>query len=127
METIFGIIVAPPGVMREGYQVLLSAIPEMEALEPVDEGPLIVETLDVDKPVIVVLDSSLSITEIKKSLTMIRSTRPLVRCIVISRSEWKMRELKILGAHTVLIEGCPPKELTRAIGNLVQEIKKGFG
>jgi DNA-binding NarL/FixJ family response regulator len=126
-KTNLGLVVARPGLVRDGLQAVLSAIPEMDALEPADDRASALERLEEYRPDLVILDSSLPEGERCPALHQIKKRWPDVRCIAVADSPWQRRAMEDTGADTVLIEGFSAELLSTTIRALLaQPDEKGI-
>jgi DNA-binding NarL/FixJ family response regulator len=119
--TNLGLVVARPGLVREGLQAVLSAIPGIDALEPADDGASALDRLKSHRLALAVLDSSLSEDELCKTLRQIKEQWPYVRCIVIAGSPGQGRAVEAVGADAVLVEGSSAALLSTTIKALLTE------
>ena len=81
-----GLIVARPGLVRDGLQAVLSAVPGMHALEPADDGASALDRLASHRPDLVIVDSSLPEGELRATLRHIKEQHPDVCCVVVAAS-----------------------------------------
>ena len=123
MKKIVGLIVARAGVIRDGYQALLSAIPGVGAEEPANDGPSALARLGSDRPDLFVLDSSLGVNEITETLAHIKRSHVAIRCLVICPTETTTRQMRHCGADTAVDEGITPTRLATAMKVLVSAIQ----
>ena len=119
MKKIVGLVVARAGVIRDGYQALLSAIPGVGAAEPANDGPSALARLDSDSPDLFILDSSLCVNEIIETLVHIKHRRVAIRCLVICPPGTTTRKMRRFGADTAVDEGITPAHLAAALKVLV--------
>ncbi len=71
IKTHSGLVIAKPGLVRDGLQAVLSAIPGMNVLEPADDGTSALNELESHRPDLVILGSSLSANELQATLRRI--------------------------------------------------------
>jgi DNA-binding NarL/FixJ family response regulator len=100
-----GLIVARPGLVRDGLQAVLSAVPGMNALEPADDGASALDRLASHRPDLVIVDSSLPEDELRATLRRIKVHHPEVRCVVVAASPLQGRALEATDADAILVEG----------------------
>jgi DNA-binding NarL/FixJ family response regulator len=110
-----GLVVARPGLVRDGLQAVLSAVPGVDALEPADDGASALERLENFILRLAILDSSLPEDELCTTLGLIKGQWPHVWCIVIAGSPRQGRALQTAGADAVLVEGFAPPLLSTMI------------
>jgi DNA-binding NarL/FixJ family response regulator len=116
-----GLVVARPGLVRDGLQAVLSAVPGIQALEPADCAASALERLESHAPCLTILDSSLSEEELCTTLGAIKEKWPQVWCIVIAGSPRQGRVYQTSGADAVLVEGFPPALLSTMIKEVIDE------
>ena len=120
-KTNLGLVVARPGLVRDGLQAVLSAIPGLDALKPTDDGASALDRLKSHRPNLVILDSSLSEGELRTTLRQIKEQWTDVRCIVVADSPRQGRAMEAAGADAVLVEGSPAALLSTTIKALLVE------
>lgn len=121
MEKIVGLVVARAGVIRDGYQTLISAIPGVEATEPADSGPSALARLEEDSQYIIILDSSLTIDETKEALAKLMLHKQKRRSLVIRPTRQEALEMVQYGADMVLVDGIKPADLVVALKTMVKD------
>ena len=119
IKTHSGLVVARPGLLRDGLQAVLSAIPGMNALEPADDGTSALNKLESHRLDLVILGSSLSADELHATLRQTKEQYPDVRCIIVAASPQQGRALKASSADAVLVEGAPAALFSTTIKNLL--------
>lgn len=124
IKTDLGLVVARPGLVRDGLQAVLSAALGMDVLEPADDGTSALDRLKSARPDVVILDSSLSRDELCTTLRQIQEQWPDVRCIVIADNPRQQREMEAAGADATLVEGFSPELLTAAIRSSLGTIRR---
>ena len=100
-----GLIVARPGLVRDGLQAVFQAMPGIDALEPADDGASALIMLKNHRADLVILDSSLSEDELMATISRIKGQYPDVRCLVVTDNPVQLWTLKAAGTDTVLIKG----------------------
>jgi DNA-binding NarL/FixJ family response regulator len=118
-KTHSGLVVARPGLVREGLQALLSAIPGMGTLQPADDGPSALDRLAGHRPNLVIVHASLPEDELRSTLRQIQARHPDVLCIVVASTPQQGRALEATGADAILIEGACAALLSRTIKRLL--------
>jgi DNA-binding NarL/FixJ family response regulator len=114
-----GLVVARPGLVRDGLQAVLSAVPGVCALEPADCAATALERLENHPLCLTILDSSLAEEELCTTLGMIKEKWPHVWCIVIADSPRQGRVLQTADADAVLVEGFAPPLLSKMIREVI--------
>ena len=121
MKTNLGLVVARPGLVRDGLQSMLSAVPGMDALEPAHDGASALDRLKSHRPDLLILDSGLSQGELCTTLRQIKEQWPDVLCIVVADSPRQARAMKAAGADAVLVEGSSAALLSTTIKDLITQ------
>jgi DNA-binding NarL/FixJ family response regulator len=119
MPSHLGLVVARPGLVRDGLQAVLSAVPGVHALEPADCVASVMERLENQTICLTILDSSLADNELCTTLGMIKEKWPQVWCIVIAGSPRQGRALQTAGTDAVLVEGFAPPLLSKMIREVI--------
>ena len=119
MASHTGLVVARPGLVRDGLQAVLSAVPGVEALDPADCAASALERLENHSLCLTILDSSLSEEELCTTLRMIKEQWPHVWCIVVAGSPRQGRVVQTAGADDVLVEGFAPPLLSKMIRDVI--------
>jgi DNA-binding NarL/FixJ family response regulator len=119
MPPHLGLVVARPGLVRDGLQAVLSAVPGVEALEPADCAASALERLDSHSLSLTILDSSLPEDELCTTLGVIKGKWPQVWCIVIAGTPQQGRVMQTAGADAVLVEGFAPPLLSKMIREVI--------
>jgi DNA-binding NarL/FixJ family response regulator len=114
-----GLIVARPGLVRDGLQAVLSAVPGMHALEPVDDGASALDKVANHRPDLVIVDSSLPEGELRATLRHIKKQHPDVCCVAVAASPQQGRALEATDADAVLVEGSSAALLSATIKALL--------
>jgi DNA-binding NarL/FixJ family response regulator len=119
MSSHWGLVVARPGLVRDALQAVLSAVPEVHALKPADDGASSLARLNDHRPDLVILDSSLSEDELCATLSQMKAGWPDVCCIVIVANPRHRFAVEAAGADAVLVEGFPAPLLPTTIKALL--------
>jgi DNA-binding NarL/FixJ family response regulator len=121
IKTHSGLVVARPGLLRDGLQAVLSAISGMSALEPADDGTSALNKLESHHLDLVILGSNLTADELNATLRQIKEQYPDVRCIIVAASPQQGRALKDSSADAVLVEGVPAALFSTTIKDLLAQ------
>jgi DNA-binding NarL/FixJ family response regulator len=116
-----GLLVARPGLVREGLQAVLAATGGLDVLEPANDGALAIEKLQIQQPSLVILDASLTQNEMSQTLAQIKQEWPDVRCIAVAANFQQERVLEALGADAVLLQGFSAVSLSTTIKTLLAQ------
>ena len=90
MKKIIGMIVAPAGVTRDGYQLLLSSIPGVDVVEAVENEPSVGEKLEKCKPDLLLLESGQNLNETLDFLEMMRFQNLIIDILIFQRPKPKL-------------------------------------
>ena len=115
-----GLIIARPGLVRDGLQAVFQAMPGVYALEPADDGASALDMLKSHRTDLVILDSSLSEDELIATIDRIKDQYPDVRCLVVTDDPGQQRTLKAVGTDAVLIKGFSAAVLSETIKALLK-------
>ena len=111
------LIVASPGVLREGLRAVVAALHDLEAVGEAD---------NVAQAVVMLHDPALVLLSIEgpdqndlASIREIKARWPATRCIVLVDTVGQQRAAKAVGAEEVLIKGVLPSKLLGRIEGLL--------
>ncbi len=104
-NTVLALIAAKPGRLRDSLRALLTAIPQIDVVNQVDEGPLALKMVTQFHPTLVLLDSNLPSSEIQSTLKRIKGELPQPRCIVLVDNDQQQCDANNSGADAVLVKG----------------------
>ena len=121
MKTNEVLIVARPGLVRDGLVDMVSAISGLETLEPAADGPAAVRRLGSHRQALVLLDASLPEDETLAAWLEIKGRYPDVRSLAITRSARQQKILLEAGVQAVFLEGISPADLAQEIKALAVE------
>ena len=121
MKTITIMVVGSPGVVRDGYQALFSAIAGVRALEPADDGPSALKRLASETPDVVILDASANTDHTMTILSTIRRTGHQARCLVICSDAVQTEAVSDCGADVAVLEGILPVELAAQVKQMAHD------
>jgi DNA-binding NarL/FixJ family response regulator len=113
-----GLIVARPGLLRESLQALLATIPQIEAVEVVDDPSTALKFMVRCQPSLVVMDFDPSETETWNLLERIRTAQPESHCVVLVDNVQQQQALQSASAD-VLMKGAPAWQLSTSIKRLM--------
>ncbi|UCG22887.1 MAG: acyltransferase family protein [Chloroflexota bacterium] len=115
MKTNEVLIVARPGLVRDGLVDMVSAISGLESLEPAADGPAAVTRLGYHRQALVLLDASLPEDEALVAWLEIKGRYPDVRGMAIAGGARQQKVLLEAGVQTVFLEGVSPADLAQDI------------
>lgn len=114
------VIVAKPGRFRDSLRALLTATPQIDAVNQANDEESALKAIAVDHVTLMLLDGSLPGNEVGAMLRGIRAERPQVRCIVLADNARQQREAKAAGADAVLLKGFPTADLFQTVDRLLK-------
>ena len=115
------LIVAKPGPLRDGLRALMTATPQIEAVEEVEDISLALRVVFEHCPDLVVLDSDLANGEVWMTVRRTKARCPGVRCIVLANDIQQNQEAEAAGADAVLLKGFPAASLIATIVRLLPQ------
>jgi DNA-binding NarL/FixJ family response regulator len=116
---VSAVIVAGPGRFRDSLRALLTATPQIDAVNQADDAESALKAIAEEHAILMLLDGSLPGDEVGKVLRGIRVERPQVRCIVLADNARQQREAKVAGADAILLKGFPTAELFQTVERLL--------
>ena len=99
------LIVADSDQLRDSLLILLRAIPGIEVIHQVNDGPSALTLSAGLDPTVVVLDYDLSRKGGAKTLGRIKAKRPQARFVALVDSEQQVQRAEAAGADVVLMKG----------------------
>jgi len=121
-------IVAKPGVERDGFQAVLTAIPRAQVMDPAGDGVSALRAVAEHHPALVLLDTNLPDSQVWTLLEQVKAQWPQVQCLVLADNRQQRQTAQTAGADRVLIKGCPAKEFYANINGMLsryRELSKG--
>ena len=123
------VIVAPPGLLREGLRAALTALCRLEIVGEADTAAHAIAM--VHDPTLVLLSVQGPENDSPAAISRIKSRWPAVRCVVLVETVAQQQAARVAGAEEVLIKGVRPDKLLRRIEGLLDErgttVYKGSG
>jgi len=113
------LIVAKSGPLREGLGALMSAIPQINRIDEVDDVSLALTRTRERRPAVVLLSAYSLGNEIWRTLKQIKAQWPKIRCVVLAENEQQQRDAQAAGADAVFLNGFPAARLVSTIENLL--------
>ena len=114
-HTIPALIMARPGRVRDGLQVLLATVPQVGHVNLVENVSDLFATVGDTNPLLVLLDANLSDAHVMAVLTTIKRVYPDSRCLVIADSLYQQMRAKNAGADGVLLRGFSAVEFAEMV------------
>jgi len=105
------LMVARPGPVRDGLQVLLSVVPRLSIADPVESGQAALKHIEVHRPATILIDFALTNYETPKLVQQIKATWPQIRCVVLAGSRWQEEAARKAGADITLRQGAAPGQI----------------
>jgi DNA-binding NarL/FixJ family response regulator len=107
------LLVAPPGLLREGLRAVLNALPNLDTVPEADTVAQALAT--VHEPVFVLLSAEGPENGIFTAIQKIKARWPAVPCIVLVDTVAQQQAAGAAGAEEVVIKGVRPDKLLRSI------------
>jgi DNA-binding NarL/FixJ family response regulator len=113
------VIVAPPGLLREGLRAALNALCRLEI---VGEADTVAHAMAmVHDPTLVLLSVQGLDNHSPDVIGKLKSRWPEVRCVVLVETVAQQQAARAAGAEEVLVKGVRPSTLLRRIEGLLDE------
>jgi DNA-binding NarL/FixJ family response regulator len=112
-------IIARPGQLREGLQILLKAIPQIELICEVEDISLALALQQHHHPTIALLDCDPYGTSVLNTVQHIKALWPQTCCIALVEHEQEHQAALAAGADVVLVKGVLATTLLTTIERLV--------
>lgn len=113
------LIVAKPGPLRDGLRALLTAMPQIGAVDMASDVPSALRTVFEHSPTLVLLDSDLTNGEVWLTVRRAKAKWPQAWCIFLANDLQQHQEAEAAGADAVLLKGFPPARLVAMIVRLL--------
>lgn len=117
-------MVAQPGPVRDGLEVLLSAVPRLGIAGVVDSSQAALNQIEVEPPAIVLIDFALTGIEAPELVRQIKAARPQIRCVVLADSLEQEEAARQAGAAITLRQGAAPAEIFETFEKLADSPAK---
>lgn len=119
-ETIASaLIVAKPGPLRDGLRALLTAMPQIGAVDMASDLPSALRTVFEHSPALVLLDSDLTNGKVWLTVRRAKAKWPRAWCIFLANDLQQHQEAEAAGADAVLLKGFPAARLVAMIVRLL--------
>jgi DNA-binding NarL/FixJ family response regulator len=113
------IIVAPPGRLRDGWQALLAAIPQIGQVRAVDDAVSTLKIVTTVSPDLVMLDAEAFGDQAGTLLAGIKEVKPQCRCIALICNISGGQQARSAGADAILIKGFSAAKLFGTVDRLL--------
>ena len=115
------LLVAVPGRLRDGWQALLKAMPQISNVQQADDLPSAWRALNSDRFALVILDAGPFGPGAWNLLRQVKAGKPQCRCIALVCNSWQERDAWLAGADEVLLRGFTGEEMFAAVKRLFLE------
>jgi DNA-binding NarL/FixJ family response regulator len=113
------VIVAPPGLLREGLRAALNALCRLEI---VGEADTVAHAMAmVHDPTLVLLSVQGLKNDSPDAIGKLKSRWPAVQCVVLVETVAQQQAARAAGAEEVLVKGVRPDTLLRRIEGLLDD------
>ena len=112
------LIIAAPGDLQAGLQLLLTRLRDVEILAVADEKSAL-GTAERHSPSLVILDSDISGEQSPLLVRQIKNYQPDIRCLVLLNDAEERQEALSGGADAVIIKGYPAARLAAVVEELL--------
>jgi DNA-binding NarL/FixJ family response regulator len=112
------LIVATPGDLQAGLQILLAQLPEVETLVVADERSALV-TIARQKPTLVIVDCDVSQGRCPEIVRRLKECSPNFQCLALLNQVDELAGAAKYGADVALIKGIPAKSLLETVKALL--------
>jgi DNA-binding NarL/FixJ family response regulator len=100
------LVAAKPGVLRDGFQAVLAAIPRTKVIDPVDNSASALRAVAEHQPALILLDTNLPDYQVWTLLEQIKT---------------QQQTAQAADADGVLIKGCSAREFYATINKLLPQ------
>ena len=115
------LLVAVPGRLRDGWQALLKAMPQISEVQQADDLPSAFRALNSQRFGLVILDAGTFGAGAWSLLGHVKDSKPQCRCIALVCNYWQERDAWFAGADEVLLRGFTAEEMFAAVKRLFLE------
>lgn len=117
----WALIVAKAGPIRDGLHALVTAMPQIDAVQEANDVASAVEVALERPPSLVVLESTPGGKDVWMAVRRVKTRWPMARCVLLVSDVEQGREAEAAGADVVLLEGFPAGRLVTAIVRLLPQ------
>ena len=114
-------IIARRGPLRDGLQALADTMPQIGALNVLNDVSSALSAEAGGPPALVLLDADLSDDQVWLTVRRIKRKWPRARTIILASNVEQQAEAEVAGADVVLLEGFPAGRLVAAIVKLLPQ------
>jgi CheY-like chemotaxis protein len=119
------LIVASPNRIRDSLRSLLRAVPQLEVINQVDDGPAALSVLAKHPPTLMLLDSNLPDGQVQTVLKQVKAEYPHTQCLVLAHNIKQQQLARANGADDVLLAGFSITKFFLTIESLLQNQERG--
>jgi DNA-binding NarL/FixJ family response regulator len=116
------LVVAKPSPLRDSLVALLRSIPSITVIQQADDAASALRIIEVDGPVLVLLDAGLPAGQAWSLLRQVKSRWPTTPCIVLTDTQQSRRRAEAAGANRALLKGFPAAKLSLMLEQLLQQV-----
>jgi len=113
-KSVLALIAVVPGTLQNGLMALMTTTPLISTLLVAEEASLLLRMVKDHRPALIVLD--MDFPDAQMLLKQIKSSWPLIRCILLVDSVDQIKEAETVDA--VLIKGFTAEKLFETIKDL---------
>lgn len=115
------LVAAKPGVLRDGFQAVLAAIPQVKVIDPVDDSASALRAVAEHQPALILLDTNLPDYQVWTLLEQIKTQWSQIKCLVLADNRQQQQTAQAADADGVLIKGCSASEFYATINELLSQ------
>jgi DNA-binding NarL/FixJ family response regulator len=115
------LVAAKPGVLRDGFQAVLAAIPRTKVIDPVDNSASALRAVAEHQPALILLDTNLPDYQVWTLLEQIKTQWSQIKCLVLADNRQQQQTAQAADADGVLIKGCSAREFYATINKLLPQ------
>jgi DNA-binding response OmpR family regulator len=112
------LVVAPPGDMQDGLQLLVAKVPSSEVLAVADAQAALA-AIARHRPSLVILDGDILRGVSPGLVQRIRTSQPAIRCLILSSCLEERQAALADGADAALVKGFPAARLVLVVKQLL--------
>ena len=113
------LIVAKPGPLRDGLRALMIAMPQIGAVDEVNDFSSALKMVFEHRPTLVLLDVGLISGDTWMTIRRAKARWPKARCILLADDVQQHQEAEAAGADAVLLKGFPAARLVATMVRLL--------
>ncbi len=117
-------ILAEPGPLRDSLRAFLLTLPQIEAVDLVDDALSALSVVIEHRPALVLVDAGLSGNGGLTALRQIKAEGLQSRCLVLADNAQQIRHAQAIGADVALLKGFPAAKLFEIVERLLPEQKE---